>query len=192
MYQIKLIESATEDVIKQCIELDHGAFPFEDWITEEEADLIYSNKNDCAIWLTQDGDPVGLATVFPLNEMVPKKAMEKNRPIYKLLTQDILSDTDTGVLYCHCFLLLPQFRGRGLIYHLYEGLKLWLEEKGRAYSDLYADAVSEEGCRCLERLGFFPVHSFGEAGTLYSANKENVLNMIEKQHQRRNTDELQS
>jgi GNAT superfamily N-acetyltransferase len=178
MYQIKLIESATEDVIKQCIELDHGAFPFEDWITEEEADLIYRNKKNCAIWLTQDGEPVGLVTVFALNEKIPKEAMEKNKPIYKLLTQDILSDADTGVLYCHCFLLLPQCRGKGLIYNLYEGLKLWLEEKGGVYNDLYADAVSEDGRRCLERLGFFQVHSFGEAGALYSACKENVLNAI--------------
>lgn len=180
MYKIRLIEYASEDIIKKAIEMDHAAFPASDWITKEDAELIYSNKKDCLIWLTQDEEPVGFATVFSLNETLPAEAMEKNKPVYKLLTQAALKDADTGILYCHCFLLLPQYRTKGLVYHLYEGLKEWLNQKGRDYSSIYADAVSAEGVRCLERIGFKPVYSFGDGGTLYKADKKCVINAITK------------
>jgi len=175
MYKIQQFELISEDIIKTAIEMDHAVFQIPDWITEEEANMIYQNKKDCLIWLTYAGEPVGFVTVFPLNENIPIKAMEKSKPIYKLLTQDILSDKDTGILYCHCFLLLPQCRGKGLIYKLYDGLRIWLEEKGGDYSSMYADAVSAEGVRCLERLGFEPIFSFGEEGVLYKAEKNSVI-----------------
>ncbi|WP_446786496.1 GNAT family N-acetyltransferase [Macellibacteroides fermentans] len=178
MYQIKQFEFIPEDIIKTAIEMDHAVFQVSDWITEEEANMIYQNKKDCLIWLTFAGEPVGFVTVFPLNEDLPNKAMEKSIPIYKLLTQDALSDQDTDILYCHCFLLLPQYRERGLIYKLYDGLRVWLEEKGYNYSSLYADAVSVEGTRCLERLGFQPIFYFGEAGVLYKADKKSVIDVI--------------
>ena len=54
-----MIEFASEDMIKKVIEMDHAAFPESDWITEEDANLIYHNKKDCLIWLTQDDKPVG-------------------------------------------------------------------------------------------------------------------------------------
>jgi len=178
MYRIKLLEFVSEDIIKKAIEMDHATFQLSDWITEEDANLIYLNKKDCLIWLTQADEPVGFVTIFSLNENLPVVAMREKKPIYKLLTQDVLSDTDTGILYCHCFLLLPQYRGKGLIYKLYEGLRVWLEEKGGNYSSLYADAVSAEGSHCLERLGFNPIFSFGEGGILYKADKKSVINSI--------------
>ena len=178
MEKFELIEFVNEDMIKKAIEMDHVAFQLPDWITEEDADLIYSNKSDCLIWLTQADEPVGFVTIFSLNANVPIEAMEKSKPIYKLLTQEVLRDTDMGILYCHCFLLLPQYRGKGLIYKLYDGLSVWLENKGADYSDLYADAVSAEGSRCLERLGFEPIFSFGEEGTLYKADKKSVIRNI--------------
>lgn len=178
MYDIKIIETPSNDIIKKAIDMDHNAFPASDWITQEDAYLIYHNKKNCLIWLTQDDEPVGLATIFPLNRDVQIKAMEENQPIYKLLTQDVLSDTDTHILYCHCFLILPQFRGKGWIYKLYEGLKTWLEQKGDGYFDLYADAVSAEGQRCLKRLDFSSVHCFGKDGELYKGEKQRVIHAI--------------
>lgn len=178
MHHIKLFELVSEDIIKKAIEMDHAVFQISDWITEEDANLIYKNKKDCLIWLTQADEPAGFITIFSLNENLPIEAMKKSKPIYKLLTHDVLSDTDTGILYCYCFLLLPKYRGKGLIYKLYEGLRIWLEEKGGNYSSLYADAVSAEGSRCLERLGFKPLFSFGEEGTLYKADKNSVIDAI--------------
>ncbi len=178
MYQIKIIEFASENLIKKAIEMDHAAFRISDWITEEEANLIYHNKKDCLIWLTQDEEPIGFVTIFPLSKNIPISAMEMNKPIYKLLTRDILSDPTSHILYCHCFLILPRFRGKGLIYKLYDGLRMWLEQKGTQYSCLYADAVSLEGQRCLERLGFTSIHSFGKEGILYKAYKKDVINTI--------------
>jgi Acetyltransferase (GNAT) family. len=176
MYRIKRFDFVSGDIIKKAIEMDHLTFQFADWITEEDANLIYMNKKDCLIWLMHDDEPIGLATVFALNKDIPDEAVKRNKPVYKLLTQAVLSDQETGILYCHCFLLLPEYRGKGLIYLLYDGLREWLEEKGEVYSTLYADAVSADGCRCLERLGFNPIHSFGEEGTLYRAEKVNVMN----------------
>ena len=106
--------------------------------------------------------------------------MQKSKPIYKLLSDDNMADPDTGILYCHCFLLLPEWRGKGLIYKLYDGLREWLEIKGEGYSEMYADAVSEEGSRSLERLGFQPVFSFGEEGMLYKGERESVIDTIKK------------
>jgi len=143
--------------------------------------LIYHSKKDCLIWLTQDEVPIGFVTIFPLNKDIPAKAVEKNKPIYKLLTPDILDDPNTGVLYCHCILILPQFRGMGLIYELYDGLSTWLEQKGAAYSSIYADAVSADGRRCLERLGFTSIYSFGSKGELYRADKKSVIKSIAKE-----------
>jgi len=178
MYKIKGIEFASEDLIKKAIEMDHAAFPILDWITEEDADLIYHNKKDCLIWFTQDDEPIGFVTIFPLSKNLPIRAMEINKPIYKLLTQAILDDSNTHILYCHCFLILPQFRGKGLIYKLYDGLRTWLEQNGTQYSSLYADAVTVEGQRCLERLGFTSIHSFSKEGELYKADKKDVINSI--------------
>jgi hypothetical protein len=180
MYEIKMIEHVSEDRIKKAIEMDHAAFKKSDWITEEDANLLYHNKKDCLIWLAQDDEPIGFVTIFPLSKTIPIKAVETNKPIYKLLTQDILSEPNTDILYCHCFLILPRFRGRGLIYKLYDGLKTWLEQKGTGYSSLYADAVSPDGQHCLERLGFASIHSFGKEGVLYKADKKVVINAIAK------------
>jgi len=176
--KIEVIEFASEDMIKKAIEMDHSAFQISDWITEEDANLIYHNKKDCLIWLTQDNQPVGFVTIFPLSKNVAIRAMEINKPIYKLLTQDVLNDPNTHILYCHCFLILPQFRGKGLIYKLYDGLREWLEQNGTAYSSLYADAVSVEGQRCLERLRFAPIHFFCKEGVLYKADKKDAINAI--------------
>lgn len=158
--------------------MDHNAFQPSDWITEEDAYLIYHNKKDCLIWLTQDEAPIGFATIFPLSRNVHIEAIKRNQPIYKLLTQDVLSDSNTHILYCHCFLILPQFRGEGWIYKLYDGLRTWLEQKGGGYSFLYADAVSAEGQRCLKRLDFASIHSFGKEGELYKGEKKSVINAI--------------
>lgn len=177
-YDINIIESPSDEIIQQAIEMDHQAFQKSDWITEEDAYLIYRNKKDCLIWLIQDDEPIGLTTIFPLNRTVPLKAMEMNKPIYKLLTQETLSDLDTHVLYCHCFLILPQFRMNGWIYKLYEGLGSWIEKKGSGYSLIYADAVSTEGRRCLERMNFSPIHSFGNEGDLYRGDRGNIVNAI--------------
>lgn len=178
--KVKIIELASEDIVKKAIEMDHAAFPIQDWITEEDANLIYHNKKDCLIWLTQDDEPIGFVTIFPLNKNVPIRAMEINKPIYKLLTQDVLVDPNTHILYCHCFLILPQFRGKGFIYKLYDGLGTWLEQKGTEYSSLYADAVSVDGRRCLEKLGFTSIHSFGKEGELYKADKKDVIHAISR------------
>jgi hypothetical protein len=177
-YNIEIIESPSDEIIHKAIELDHKAFQESDWITKEDAYLIYHNKNDCLIWLTQDDQPIGLTTIFPLNRNVPLKAIETNKPIYKLLTRETLTDPDTHILYCHCFLILPQFRQNGWIYKLYEGLGRWLEQKGAGYSSLYSDAVSEEGRYCLERLSFTSIHSFGEEGELYKGDKKSIISAI--------------
>lgn len=178
MYQIKLIENASESIIQIAIEMDHAAFPLSDWITDEEADLIYLNKKDCLIWLVHENEPIGLVTIFALNKSVPMEAIKKGKPIYKILNRDILSDGNTDVLYLHCILLLPQYQGKGLTRNLYEGLKRWLEAKGGDFSVLYADAVSAEGKRCLERLQFKEIYSFGSEGALYSAEKKSVMDAI--------------
>jgi len=68
-----------------------------------------------------------------LNCNLPIKAMETNKPIYKLLTQETLSDLNTPIFYCHCFLIIPEFRRKGLIYKLYAGMGIWLEQKGSWY-----------------------------------------------------------
>jgi hypothetical protein len=177
-YDIKIIESPSDEIITKAIEMDHMAFQESDWITKEDAYLIYHNKNDCLIWLTQDDEPIGLATIFPLNRNVPIKAMEINKPIYKLLSQETLTDPDTHILYCHCFLILPKFRGKGWIYKLYEGIGTWLEKKGTGYSFIYSDAVSAEGKCCLERLKFTSIHSFGDQGELYKGDKQSIISAI--------------
>nr|WP_319394103.1 hypothetical protein [uncultured Desulfobacter sp.] len=64
-YNIEIIESPSDEIITKAIELDHTAFQESDWITKEDASLIYHNKNDCLIWLTQGDEPIGLATIFP-------------------------------------------------------------------------------------------------------------------------------
>lgn len=84
MYKIEMIDFASEDMINKAIEMDHAAFPKSDWITEEDANLIYHNKKDCLIWLMQDDTPVGFITIFPLSESVALRAIEINKPIYKL------------------------------------------------------------------------------------------------------------
>lgn len=178
MYKIEMIEFASEEIVAKAIEMDHAAFKLPNWITEKDAKMIYYNKKDCLIWLSQEDKPVGFITIFPLSKNVPKIAIETNKPIYKLLTHDILKDSNMHILYCHCFLILPQYRGMGLIYKLYDGLKTWLEKKGTEYPTLYADAVSVEGQHCLERLGFASIHSFGKEGILYKADKCDVINAI--------------
>ena len=177
-YDIKIIASPSDAIIEKAIEMDHMAFQESDWITKKDAYLIYHNKSDCLIMLTQDDEPIGLATIFPLSRNVPIKAMEINKPIYKLLTQETLTDTDTHILYCHCFLILPKFRRNGWIYKLYEGIGTWLEKKGTGYSLLYSDAVSAEGRCCLERLNFTSIHTFGDEGELYKGDKQSVVNAI--------------
>ena len=160
--------------------MDHFVFSKEDWITEQDANLIFSNKLGCLILLSKDEKPVGFVTIFALNEKLPIEAIEQKMPIYKLLTHEVLSDTNTGILYCHCFLLLPEHRGKGLIYMLYDGLKEWLEQRGSDFTLIYADAVSAEGIRCLCRLGFEQICSFDSKGGLYQAEKTRVFNEIEK------------
>jgi len=178
MYTIELLTDISETIINEAIEMDHATFPFEDWISEEDAALIYSTKKNCLIWLTQDGKPAGFATIFPLNETLPAKAIKKEKPIYKLLTEHALRDQNTGILYCHCFSILPKHRNKGLIYKLYEGLYSWLQKNGASYTLLYADAVSSDGCRCLDRLGFHSICSFGKEGTLYKTDKRSVMDKI--------------
>lgn len=129
----------------------------------------------------QDDKPVGFITIFPLGENVVMRAIEINKPIYKLLTREILNDPNTHILYCHCFLILPHFRGKSLIYKLYDGLRTWLEQRGTKYSSLYADAVSAEGQHCQERIKFASVHSFGMGSTLYKADKMDVINAITRE-----------
>ena len=175
MYKIQMIERASEEIIKNAIEMDHMAFQLSDWITEEDAHLIYHNKENSLIWLTKDDESIGFVTIFPLSQDIPIRAMEVNKPIYKLLNQDVLRDPNTHILYCHCFLILPRFRGKGLIYKLYDGLRTWLEQRGIEYSYLYADAVTKDGRRCLERLGFTSIYSFGKEGELYKADKNDVI-----------------
>ena len=103
MYKIKRNESVPEELIQKAIELDHGAFPVPDWITAEDAAMIYHNKKDCLILLLDDDRPIGLATIFVLNKAIPQESMQKSKPIYKLLSDDNMADPDTGILYCHCF-----------------------------------------------------------------------------------------
>lgn len=175
MYSLKLMNSVSENRIEKAIEMDHAAFQKSDWITKADAELIYRNKKNCLIWLTEEDTPAGFVTIFPLNERIAIQAVEKSKPIYKLLDEDAIHDPDTDILYCHCFLILPAYRGRGLVYQLYEGLNMWLEQNGAQYTSIYADAVSQDGRRCLERLGFAPIHSFGKEGMLYQADKNAVM-----------------
>ena len=65
-----------------------------------------------------------------------------------------------------------------MIYKLYDGLKMWLEQNGTQYSSLYADAVSSNGQQFLERLDFTLIHSFGKEGVLYKAEKKDDMNAI--------------
>lgn len=81
----------------------------------------YILETGLPVYAIQDDEPVGFVTIFSIRNNLPVEAVGKNKPIYKLLTQNELSTTDTGVLYCHCFLLLSQYRGQGLIYKLYDG-----------------------------------------------------------------------
>ncbi len=178
MYKIQIIEHASEVIIKNAIEMDHMAFQLSDWIVEEDAHLIYQAKENSLIWLTNDDEAIGFVTIFSLNKNMPLRAMEANKPIYKLLNKDVLIDPNTQILYCHCILILPRFRGKGLIYNLYDGLSTWLKQNGTDYSHIYADAVSTDGQRCLERLGFTSIYSFGKEGELYKANKNDVIKAI--------------
>ncbi len=179
MFEIKLIEYASETIKVIARNMDHATFQRSDWITDEDAALIYSRKN-CIIWLTTDQEPSGYITIVPINNQLPNISINTNKPIYKLLTKANLNEVGKGVLYCHCILILPKFRGQGLIYHLYEGLKTWLEQNGSTYSDIYADAISIEGRKSLERIGFQPIHAMPGMGTLYFSERTNVINTIER------------
>jgi len=77
---MKRIKIAQNDLIKKAIEMNHKAFQASDWITEEDAYLIYHNKMNCLIWLTQDDKPVGIVTISPLSCNVPRKAMVLSTP----------------------------------------------------------------------------------------------------------------
>lgn len=76
MYQIKLIESASDAIIQKAIEMDHAAFPVSDWIIREDAYLIYRSKSICLIWLTESDTPLGLLTILPLGSGVPDRAVK--------------------------------------------------------------------------------------------------------------------
>jgi len=178
MYKIQIIEHASEEIIKNAIEMDHMVFQLSDWIAKEDAQLIYHAKENSLIWLTNDDEAIGFVTIFPLSQDIPIRAMEVNKPIYKLLNKDVLRDPNTHILYCHCFLILPHFRGKGLIYKLYDGLSAWLKQNATEYSYIYADAVSIDGRRCLEKLGFTSIYSFGKEGELYKADKNDVIKAI--------------
>ena len=134
MYKIVLPKTIDRELIARLIEMDHAAFPQEDWVARDEAELIYTSKQDCLSLLYQNTEPIGVVTAFLLGEKTVREAVEKDTPIYKLLNQTTLSDESGDLVYLHCFLLLPEHRNRDLVYALYKGLEAWLGGRARAFA----------------------------------------------------------
>ena len=180
MYKIKMLNSVSDEMKKKVIEMDNAAFPVDDWGTLEEAEIIYTAKNDSLILLLKDDEPVGFLTIFATNRMYFENAARTDCAFYSSLTHEILSDEKTDAVYCHCFLLLPEHRGHGLVYALYKCMKEWLVSKGTDPGHpVYAEAVSNEGLNCLKRIGFKTIHDYAQKGKLQAVSCGDALANID-------------
>jgi GNAT superfamily N-acetyltransferase len=181
MYKIKMLSSVSDEMKKKIIEMDNRAFPPQDWGTLEEAETLYSSKNDSIILLLKDNTPVGFVSVFAFNRIYLENAIQNDHAFYQTLTSDNLLDKNQNAVYCYCFLLLPEYRNQGLIYALYLGLKEWLVQRNLSEYPIYAEAVSDDGIACLNRIGFKQIHSYSDKGKVQMVSYEEVLRNIDAQ-----------
>jgi len=179
MYKIKMLSSVSDEMKKKMIEMDNAAFPPEDWGTIEEAELIYSIKNDSIILLLKDDTPIGFLTIFAVNSTYIEDAIKADSAFYQTLTPEILADENVDSIYCYCFLLLPEHRNKGLIYAIYKGMKEWFMQRSNFRYPLYAEAVSDDGLSCLSRLGFETIHTYDEKGKLQKVEYNDALACID-------------
>jgi len=176
MYELVLLKSINADMIDTLVKMDNATFPPEDWIKKDEAEMLYNAKQDSVTILYENKKSIGFVTAFLINENLVRKAIEKDTPIYQLLDSINLSDEKNDAVYIHCFLILPEYRNKDLIYALYKGLGIWLKENANADFSVYAEAVSEEGINCLGRIDFKTIHTYEDTCLL---QKNKVSSLIE-------------
>ena len=178
MYEIVLSKSIDAELIERLIEMDHAAFPQEDWIAQDEAEVIYTAGQDCLVLLYQGEVLIGFVTALLLSENLMREAAEKDTPVYKLLDPASLSDGCNDAVYLHCFLLLPQHRKRDLVYALYKGLRAWLNQRVSGDIPIYAEAVSQGGINCLGRVLFRTVHTYKDISLLQKTTRPELLDRL--------------
>jgi hypothetical protein len=64
-----MLSFISDEMKKKIIEMDNKTFPTYDWGTLEEAETLYSIKNDSIILLLKDDTPIGFVSIFAFNRI---------------------------------------------------------------------------------------------------------------------------
>lgn len=175
---LEITKEISRELLAAIVEMDHAAYPPEDQMTWDRAEMIYTYLPDSLILLKEDGRLIGFLSIYGVSRELVPLAISRQCPIFlaeerKHLMQKIEPLADG---YLHNIILNPDMRGRGYRRHLYLGLKHWLNSHP-GILNIWADAVSEHGQRALAAIG---LEAYPALKGLWGGSLQSVLRALEE------------
>ena len=176
---LEITKEISGGLLAAIVEMDHAAYPPEDQMTWDRAEMIYTYLTDSLILLKEDGRLIGYLSIYGVSpELVPLAVM-RQCPIFlaeerQHLLQKITPPADG---YLHNIILNPDMRGRGYRRYLYLGMRHWLNCHP-GISHIWADAVSVDGQRALAAIGLAP---YKDLKGLWGGSIQSVAQALEDQ-----------
>lgn len=160
VFKVVTPENCSEELLKQYVALDQGAFDPDGAITWERAQMVEKLNPGNVSFLYKGDLVVAVLSLLSIKKTAVTYAKETETPIYKILNENTLDATgEDHTLYIHNVIVDPKFQGQGLSNILLEVLKERTETIS-VIEEVWADAVSKGGLRFLEKAGLEPVHKF--------------------------------
>ena len=175
---IEITKNISRELLTAIVEMDHAAYPKDDQMTWDRAEVIYTYLQDSLILLKEDEKLLGFLSIYAIKPELVPLAIQRQCPIFLAEEKKHLMKVVTSPAqgYLHNIILQPELRGKGYRRYLYLGLEHWLHCHS-GISHIWADAVSEHGMRALSAIGF---SAYMELKGLWGGSIQSVLKALEQ------------
>ncbi len=174
---LEVTKEISRELLAVIVEMDHAAYPPEDQMTWDRAEMIYTYLQDSLILLREDGRLIGFLSIYAVSSELVPLAVRRQCPIFLAEEKHQLMQCVTPPVegYLHNIIMHPDLRGRGYRRYLFLGLRHWLNSRP-GISHIWADAVSEHGQRALAAIGLVP---YPELKGLWGGSMQSVLQALD-------------
>jgi len=160
MIQIYSVIDLDNKLLNEIMEIDSLVYPKHLLATFDEFNNRFLANRDSFILLYDDGKLIGYMCLFPVKPVLYNRILTEDKLFDADITGDMIEQYrphETYDLYLLSVAIRPEYQNRGLSKLLREGFFKYLsdkKDKGISFSSAVAVAISKEGQRLLEKIGF--------------------------------------